>query len=95
MPWCRSCGLPVVFGAVEPELKRMPIDARRVGSGFVPVEVEDGNVVATGRTVNGGDGPLVQVFRVEGWAEGRDGSVPRFRSHFVSCPQSRKWRKRR
>lgn len=82
---CGSCKAPVLWtkteGKVDKPGKRMPIDANADGS---PMVVSRGNLVATGHTSTEG-APIVRYV-----ASGQGQHV----SHFASCPNAGKHRKR-
>lgn len=82
MAACRSCSASVFW--VETEAKddkparRMPLDADAEGR---PLTFDDGNLVV----VRNGDPPVVRYV-----AKGPN----HHRSHFSSCPQLDRWRKK-
>lgn len=76
---CRSCAAPIRWGQTEGG-NRIPLD---------PEPAEDGNVVVL-RMVGGT--PQIKVY---GYRGDIPASVPfRYRSHFVTCPQGKEWRKK-
>jgi hypothetical protein len=80
---CRSCGAAIVW-AVTPEGRRMPVDADPV----------DGGNVLLAPAVEPGGSPTATVVgkRVQPSLFGDDG--PRYVSHFATCPDSAKHRRR-
>jgi hypothetical protein len=85
---CRSCKAPIVFAVTEPGGSWNPLD---------PDPVEDGNVELAGRVPdderNAGRIRCRTLSREE-VAQIPLVPTPRYRSHFSTCPQASKWRKR-
>lgn len=79
MPSCKSCRRPIVFLPTK-KGRQMPVD---------PETCDDGNVVM--RRWAGGD-PVVHIL-ADG-EEPLEGEI-RYRSHFASCPEADKHRRRR
>ena len=75
---CRSCDAPI-FWAVTTTGKTMPVDAEPVPDGNVVLVEQEGDWTQ----------PMVRVL-------GKDESTDedRYVSHFVTCPQREKWRKK-
>lgn len=80
---CReaSCRARMVWAVNEQTGKGNPID---------PEPVDDGNVVIVGQeTTKSGPAPVVRYL-----AKGEDpGPVPRYKSHFATCPAADSFRK--
>jgi hypothetical protein len=75
---CRSCGKPVVF-ATMPSGKKAPIERDPVPDGNVVLERDLlGDVHA----------------RVLKKGETVAAATPRYRNHFIGCPERELWRKR-
>jgi hypothetical protein len=75
---CRSCGAPVRWVRTV-NGKTMPLD---------PDPTPDGNIIAV---VEPGGGRVAQVI---GKDDLIDESVPRYKSHFATCPNADQHRKR-
>ena len=85
-PRCRSCGAPIWFGRTA-KGKRMPID---------PTPVEDGNVVVDQDMLvldQLADIPDGCPIRVLTKGEAVDQDVPRYVSHFATCPRAERHRR--
>jgi hypothetical protein len=91
-PRCRSCGAPIWFGLTA-KGRKMPMD---------PTPVEDGNVVmdrleqVMDQIAGAGpDGPGQALPHVRVLAKGEavDPDVPRYVSHFATCPASERHRR--
>jgi hypothetical protein len=82
---CRSCAAPIVW-TLTTKNRRMPLD---------PEPVNDGNVVVTGRILAGRDRdtPTILVLR-PGEDEHLDADRLRYVSHFSSCPDAQKHRRK-
>lgn len=79
---CRSCGAPIRWAITE-KGRRMPLD---------PDPHPDGNVMV--EHAAGADHSGVVVFAGRLLHEERDLGTPLYRSHFASCPDARKHRRR-
>lgn len=85
---CRSCKAPIVFAVTEPGGSWNPLD---------PDPVEDGNVELVGRDgeFQGKPGAIrCRTLTRDEVAQIQLVPTPRYRSHFATCPQASKWRKR-
>lgn len=92
-PRCRSCGAPIFFGRTA-KGRRMPLD---------PAPVEDGNVIVDQdmrlldklASAYVGDSPPPEgaPVRVLHKFELIDPDVPRYRTHFASCPAADRHRR--
>jgi len=90
---CRSCGAPV-WWAWTTNGKRMPVDAAPTPDGNLMAVDEEGTVLqieAIDAAVAAGQSSTVWVARR---AHRSVGDLPRWTSHFATCPQGPKWRKR-
>ena len=87
MATCRSCDAPI-WWAITINGKTMPVDVD---------PTPDGNVVRTGRTGTSRQGtelPEVEVRAAEPQLfDVPEHTEPRFRSHFVTCPDAAAHRK--
>lgn len=82
---CRACGAVVWWGRTR-DGKLMPVD---------PALVEDGNVVLDRATTpahgpDGGPAPVPAVVVLRKGEEAPD--MPRYRSHFATCPNASDFR---
>ncbi len=85
---CRSCGASIVWTVTE-KGKKMPVDAE---------PTLDGNIVLIHKEV--GKPPIARYEDKREKATRQDERIDpaartRFISHFVTCPQAKKWRKKR
>ena len=80
MATCKSCDAEIRW-AETPNGKGIPLD---------PEPVENGNLVMV--ELNPG-GPLKVRHVVKG--EELGDSVPRYRAHFVTCPQGKQWSRKK
>jgi len=87
MSTCNGCGAPMVW-AMTTTGRRIPLDAAASDQGPVPLEVEDGNLAPTGRTVDTRHGPTVEVEYVRAGAGVH-------RTHFATCPKADEFRRNR
>ena len=76
---CRSCGAPIVWAITDDEQRKMPVDAAPVTDGNVRLSLVDGRLIAK---VVGKD------------HESRNAPIPTYRSHFSTCADAGRWRKR-
>lgn len=79
---CRSCQAPIRW-------------ARTTTGNLMPLDYEpvtQGNVLLTGRRVEGRQG-LLDECRVEAGPPMFDDGTARYVAHFVTCPQADQWRK--
>lgn len=81
---CRSCHAPVIWAVTE-KAKSMPVDAEPSEAGTLALERRDriGGLP-------GGAPPLARVVR----PDLRFGRTDLRTSHFATCPQAGRWRKR-
>ena len=77
---CRSCGASVVWARTQYG-RWMPVDAFPATEGNVSIERQS-------------DGALIAGVRAQTWFTLRP-DVPRFTSHFATCPQAGQHRRRR
>ncbi|MEA2702898.1 MAG: hypothetical protein QOD63_843 [Actinomycetota bacterium] len=86
-PRCRACAAAIWFGLTV-KGRRMPID---------PAPAEDGNVVIDADVVLHAladlDARTLPHVRVLGKGEAVDPDVPRYRSHFSTCPAAERFRR--
>ena len=75
--YCRSCGRTVLWVTLTPSGKRTPLDAEPTPAGTVIIT---DTAPPTGRVLTK---PEV----------GSHPGVPRYVSHFATCPQAKQWRK--
>lgn len=78
---CRSCGAAVAWVITAPKGKRMPID---------PEPVADGNIILQLGAVNSQVPPLATTL-----AKGASTELPRYKSHFATCPNAKQHRKKK
>lgn len=76
---CKSCGASVIW-AVTPAAKPMPVDAEPVKDGNVQLEHRGDDMTPLARVL-----PVAKQF-------GKAGQLRK--SHFATCPQAGKWRRR-
>lgn len=86
---CRGCGAPIRWAVTEGG-NRIPLDAE---------PDEAGNCIIIAKSVPGSSA-LTPVVRVLGGSQeaifgGPDPDEPRYRAHFVTCPDADSFRKRR
>ena len=81
MSTCSSCGAEIIWVRVQASGKAMPIDEW---------SRPDGNI----REVDRGDEILVEILGRKEAQRLRDEGVPLFRSHFATCPNAAKHRRR-
>lgn len=77
---CRSCQAPVVWANTVND-RRMPVDAE---------PSPDGNIVLDDL----GDDRLTPLAIVVDPGEPMLGDPPRYMSHYATCPDAERWRKR-
>ena len=97
---CRSCGQPIWWGLTLSG-KHMPVSGKHMP--VDPQPAEDGNVIVDQdmrlldklAVAFEGDGPPAEgtPVRVLRKAETPDPDVPRYRSHFASCPEAARFRR--
>ncbi len=80
---CRSCGAPIIWARTEAG-KPMPVDADPIDGGNVLL-VATGTATPIARSHPAVD-PRIDGLAVE--------AAPRHTSHFATCPQAGKWRRK-
>jgi hypothetical protein len=75
---CRSCGAEIIWCVTESG-KRMPVDAQTSVDGNIILELKPGNAPPTA---------LVRT------ADQLTGHTLRHKSHFATCKQADKWRRK-
>lgn len=96
-PRCSSCNAEI-WWAVTPAGKRMPVDVQPVEGGNVVMDREKigreralGALAGVGEDTKPADvAPLVRILKK---GEEVDWSVPRYVSHFATCPKSHRHRR--
>jgi len=89
---CRSCGAPIWFGLTA-KGKRMPIDLAPVEDGNVVVDRLEQAMDQLAGANESGPGQALPQIRVLARGEVVDADVPRYTSHFVSCPRAERHRR--
>jgi hypothetical protein len=79
---CRSCGAAVIWLAISPGARAMPIDAEPHADGNVLADL----VTRRGIVLSAGS---LEVVRIDTPDE------PLYRSHFATCPDADAWRRKR
>ena len=92
-PRCRSCGAPIWFGLTAKN-KRMPMDLAPIEDGNVIVD-GDMNLLDKMASAYEGDAPPPDGCRVRVLTKGEavDPDVPRYTSHFATCPKAERHRR--
>lgn len=78
---CRSCGAPVRWCITDVNRKRMPVDPEPVADGNIWVVRTEQATPIIGVALHTDNVPASEALR--------------YVSHFVTCPQSNEWRKKR
>ena len=86
--FCRSCKAKVVWALTE-KGKRMPVDAEPAVGGTIVLEHTQQGKPPLARVVSGEE--LSTMRRQE---ESRGEELRLFKSHFATCPDRGKWRKK-
>jgi hypothetical protein len=94
-PRCHSCQAPIWFGLTVKN-KRMPLDLAPVEDGNVIVD-QDMKLLDKLASAYEGDAPPPEGCRVRVLAKGEvvDPDVPRYVSHFATCPKADRHRRPR
>lgn len=82
MAECSSCGRPIRWVVIAKSGKKMPVDA---------VQVLDGNIAPLGTTDGASGLPLVQYVTQDSkpaFDSLAPPAVPRYKSHFATCPHA-------
>ncbi len=94
-PRCRSCNAPIWFGLTAKN-KRMPMNLAPTEDGNVIVD-QDMKLLDKLASAYAGDGPPPDGCRVRVLTKGEavDPDVPRYTSHFATCPRADRHRRPR
>lgn len=93
-PRCRSCGSPIWFGLTVKN-KRMPMDLAPVEDGNVIVDQDMKLLDRVASAYAGAPPPDGCRVRVLTKGEAVDPDVPRYSSHFATCPKADRHRRPR
>ena len=89
---CSSCGRPILWAIVAASGRRMPVDLLPSSTGTVYLSYADeSTVVGDGVRCSSGD----LIARILSREDAQDPTVPRYVSHFATCPNATQHRRPR